>query len=274
MRSFYKRNWFLSMLMLVIVVIINLPIITQVLNSFRSSSQILMKGFFNSTYTFDNYIYLATKTKIWIYFLNSIIVTVSASAVSVVVSAMAGFALSRFKSRLVSAFSMLLLLLQMFPLILALISLYILFSKLSLTNTYFGIVLIYIAISLPFTTWMYKGFFDSIPKELEEASWIDGCTRVMTLFKIILPLSRPGMIAVSIYSFLLSWNEFMMANIFLRKNELMTIPVGIQMFVQQYSTDMGGITAATTLAIVPVFLFIIFGQKYLVGGAITGGVKG
>jgi ABC-type glycerol-3-phosphate transport system permease component len=162
----------------------------------------------------------------------------------------------------------------MFPLILALIPLFIIFKDAGLVNTYYSVILVYTVLNLAFATWMFEGFFDAIPRELEEAAFVDGCSRFRTLTRIVLPLSGPGTAAVTIFTFLLCYNEFLIASIFLRDPNTMTIPVGIQMFMQQYSTDWGSLMAAASLASIPTIIFFLFVQKYMVQGVVAGAVKG
>ena len=121
---------------------------------------------------------------------------------------------------------------------------------------------------------MFEGFFDAIPRELEEAAYVDGSSRFGTLIRIVLPLSGPGTAAVTIFTFLLCYNEYLIANIFLRDPDTMTIPVGIQMFMQQYSTNWGSLMAAACLASIPTIIFFLFVQKYMVQGVVAGAVKG
>lgn len=269
------RKWGLFCTLLIIVFLVNLPIIMMIFNSFKPTSEILSsKSFFPKHPSFDNFIYLNSRAKFWVYFKNSLIVAVIGTIASIVIAAFSGYALSRYRSKLISVYSNSLLLLQMFPLILVLIPLFIMFRNLNLINTYFAVCLLYITAHLPFAIWMYKGFFDAIPKDLEEAAWIDGCTRSQGFAKVVLPISGPGIAAVAIFSFIFSWNEYLIANVFLRKNELMTIPVGIQMFMQQYATDWGSLSAAATLAMLPAFIIFLFVQKYMVHGAVAGSVKG
>ena len=119
-----------------------------------------------------------------------------------------------------------------------------------------------------------RSYFDTIPRELEEAALIDGCGHIEAFFRIVLPLSGPGLAAVSIFAFLFSYNEFFVANVFLRNAEAMTLPVGIQMFMQQFSTDWGSLMAAATLTMLPTLVLFLFVQKFITHGAIAGGVKG
>ncbi len=162
----------------------------------------------------------------------------------------------------------------MFPIILALIPLFILFRTLGLINSPLSVIILYTVVHLPFATWMARSFFDTIPRELEEAALVDGCSRFGAFLRIVLPLSGPGLAAIAIFSFLFSYNEFFVANVFLRDENAMTLPVGITMFMQQYSTDWGSLMAAATLTVVPTFILFLGIQKYITYGAVSGGVKG
>lgn len=271
----YKNNWILFFVLLIIVIIVDFPVITMILNSFKSNSEILSSySIWPHKFTFENYVSMNKFSKIWIYICNSFIVSISGTIVCVILAAFAGFVLSRFRSPFIRGYSRFLLIMQMFPLILVLIPLFVLFKNLKLLNTYYCLIIIYSATNLAFSTWMYKGFFDSIPKELEEASWIDGCSKLACLFKIILPISGPGITSVAIFTFLNCWNEYMIANIFIRNSDRMTMPVGIQMFMQQSTTDWGSLMSAATIAVIPVFIIFLFFQKYIVNGMLSGAVKG
>ena len=270
-----RRRWLLFALCVVIVIIVNLPIITMILNSFRSTGETLSStSMIPSKISFENYIYLNTRTPFWLFFRNSIIVSIGGTAATIAAATLAGYALSRYSSRLTKTYSSGLLLVQMFPIILALIPLFIMFRILSLTNTHLSVIMLYTVVHLPFATWMFRSYFDAIPRDLEEAAQIDGCSRIQGFLRVILPISGPGIAAVSIFSFLFSYNEFLVANIFLKKQELWTVPVGIQMFIQQYSSDWGSLMASATLAMIPTFIFFLFVQKFMVYGAMAGGVKG
>lgn len=269
------KKWILFFFLLFIVFLVNLPILGMVLNSFKTNAEILSSAhFFPSKFTLENYLNLGSKTSFWTYFKNSLIVAGVGSSLSIIIAAFAGYALSRYSSKFMKAYSQSLLMLQMFPIILSLIPLFIMFRNLDMVNSLSSVIILYTTANLPFATWMYKGFFDGIPKELEEAASIDGCGRVQTFLRIILPISGPGIAAVAIFAFLFTWNEYLIANVFLRGNELMTIPVGIQMFIQQYASDWASLMAAATLTLLPTFIFFLFVQKYMVHGAVGGAVKG
>jgi ABC-type glycerol-3-phosphate transport system permease component len=192
----------------------------------------------------------------------------------IVLAALAGFAISRFQARMLGLYNQALLVVQMFPLILAIIPLFILFRRLSLVNNFIPVILVYTVTQLPFSTWMLRSYFDSIPKELDEAAKVDGCSPLRGFLQIILPLAAPGIAAVAIFSFLFSYNEFFISSVFLRDESLMTMPVGIQSFMQQYSADWGSLMASATLAMVPTLILFLFIQKYMISGATAGAVKG
>lgn len=270
------KKWLLSLLMLILVLILDYPVFTIFLNAFRSTSEILSTtNIIPQHPTFANFVYLNDHTNFWGFFTSSMIVSVIGTIISILCAAAAGYTLSRFHTHtLVRGYSRALMMVQMFPLILALIPLFIIFHTLGLVNTYWSVILVYTVLNLPFATWMFEGFFDAIPRELEEAAYVDGCSRFHSLTKIILPLSGPGTAAVTIFTFLLCYNEYLIANIFLRDPDTMTIPVGIQMFMQQYSTDWGSLMAAACLASIPTIVFFLFVQKYMVQGVVAGAVKG
>jgi ABC-type glycerol-3-phosphate transport system permease component len=274
-RASSANRWLLSALLAAIVLLVNLPILAMILNSLKPTAEILSGGrLLPEALSLANYRYLTERTPFWTYFANSFAIALGGTALTIVAAALAGYSLSRYRSAGATGFSRLLLMVQMFPLILSLIPLFILFRNLGLVNTRTSVILIYTVVHLPFATWMFKAFFDAIPRELEEAAMIDGATRLAAFWRVVLRLSGPGVAAVTIFSFLFSYNEYLIASIFLRDEDRMTIPVGIQMFMQQFQTDWGSLMAASTLAMLPTFVLFLFVQKYMVYGAVAGAVKG
>jgi ABC-type glycerol-3-phosphate transport system permease component len=268
-------RWGLFVLTLVIVIIVNLPILSLVLNSLRTTAQILSEpGLWPKHPSLINYQYVSSRTQFWTFFRNSVVVAFTGTLICILAASLAGYALSRFRLGVTIAYSRLLLMIQMFPIILALIPLFILFKTLGLINTYFSVIIIYAVAQLPFSTWMFRSFYDSIPIDLEEAAQIDGCSRLQGFRYVVLPLCSAAFAAVTIFAFLFNYNEYLIANIFLRNEGTMTIPVGIQMFMQQYGTDIGNLMAAATLAMIPTFILFLFVQKYMLYTAIGGAVKG
>jgi ABC-type glycerol-3-phosphate transport system permease component len=269
------RRWQLFCVMVVITLTINFPVIVVVLNSFQPTEAIMMnRSVVPESFSLLNYEFLWNRTPFLQFLLNSVIVSGGSTVLGVIAAAMAGYALSRFNGATLSIYSRSLFVIQMFPIILALVPLFILFRTLGLINSPVPVIIIYTVVHLPFATWMAKAFFDTIPRELEEAAQVDGCSKFQSFLRIVVPLSGPGIAAVSIFSFLFSYNEFFVGSVFLRDQNTMTVPIGLQMFMQQYATDWGSLMAASTLAVIPTFILFLMVQKYMVYGAVAGGVKG
>lgn len=208
------------------------------------------------------------------YLWNSVIIALAVVAFCVVFASCAGYALSRCRGKVFSGYVVFLLILQMFPLVLVLIPLFWIFKTLGLVDNQLSVAISYIAINLPFATWMLKGFFDSISIEIEEAAFIDGMGPAQSFLKIMLPLSLPGIATVAIFTFNNCWNEYMLASVFLRSNELQTMTIGLQMFQVQNNADWSTMMAASTIALIPSIIFLVFMQKYIVQGLTAGAVKG
>jgi ABC-type glycerol-3-phosphate transport system permease component len=268
-------KWVLLLLGLAVVVIVDFPILTVILNSFRTTDSILSsKSIIPTEPTLTNYSYINTRTHFWTFLLNSGIVALVSTLLGIVLAALAGFAMSRFRLRVLGIYDQALLIVQMFPLILAIIPLFIFFRRLDMVNNFIPVILVYTVTQLPFATWMLRSYFDSVPRELDEAARVDGCSRLRGFVQIVLPLSAPGVAAVAIFSFLFSYNEFFISSVFLRDENVVTMPVGIQSFMQQYSADWGSLMASATLGMVPTLILFLFIQKYMISGATAGAVKG
>jgi ABC-type glycerol-3-phosphate transport system permease component len=275
MRYRLAKRWSLFSVLCAITLTINFPIIVLIANSFQTTEQMLATAnIFPRTFTVANFEFLSGRTPFWTFLTNSMVLSGGGTILGALPAAWAGYALSRFRGRGLSLYGKLLLVVQMFPIIVALIPLFILFRQIGLINNPLSVMIIHAVIHLPFATWLMRSYFDTIPRELEEAAQVDGCTRVGALRRILLPLSGPGIAAVLIFSFLQSYNEFFIASVFLRDVEVMPIPVGVQMFMQQYSTDWGSLMAAATVTMIPTFVLFLFVQKWIAYGAVAGGVKG
>ncbi len=206
--------------------------------------------------------------------LNSIIVALATTVVGVIISCTAAYALSRFKFPGKKTGLTMFLVVQMFPATLLLLPLYVILNKLGLLNSLVGLVLVYSTTAIPFCVWTLKGYFDSLPRELEEAARIDGATPWMIFRKIILPLSRPALSVTALFSFMTAWNEFIMASTFMTDQTKYTLPVLIQSSVTEHSADWGLFAAGAVLTSIPVMILFYVLQKYLVGGLTAGAVKG
>ncbi len=206
--------------------------------------------------------------------LNSVVVSAATTALGLLLATSAGYAFSRFrfygKDLTLQAF----LLTQMFPGVLTAIPLYILLDALHLLNSLTGLTLVYSITAIPFCVFMLKGYFDTIPKELEEAALMDGASRGTLLWRVVLPLARPGLAVTALFCFMTAWNEFILAATFMGEEASMTLPVALQRYVGDYAVEWGRFAAGAVLVSLPVMALFLALQRHLVEGLTSGGVKG
>jgi len=217
--------------------------------------------------TFDTFAYVIQHTDILVWLKNSLIVSIVASVLSLVVAAPAGYVLSRARGSAVSAYSMLIFVIQSFPIVVFIIPLFIVLSKAGLVDTLSGVSIIYVAASVSVACWMMAAYFDTIPADLEEAAWIDGCSVFGSFLRIVLPNSLPGILSTAIYGFLVAWNDYLVALVFLRTDSRFTLPVGLQTFFQQNQTDWGPVMACAVIMLAPpVIIFALLNRFFSIGG--------
>jgi multiple sugar transport system permease protein len=226
--------------------------------------------------TLENYVNLTVGyTDFITYVRNSLITCVATAILAMVVASLAGYAISRLRFRGKRPLLLAILSTQMFPHVLILISLYVMYRQLGLINTYLGLIISFTTFAVPFSVWMMKGFFDGIPSEIEEAALIDGCTRLGALRHVILPLVAPGLLAVSLFSFLDGWNNLLYPLTLATSVDVRTIPPGLLLsFLGQFKHDWAGMMAASVVVTVPVMIIFVFLQRFLVRGLTAGAVKG
>ena len=207
------------------------------------------------------------------FFWNSLFVSTITTILSVIVAVPAAYAFSRFSfpGRNLLFFSVLLR--NMFPAVIFLVPLFILMRLLGLINTPGSLILTYMTFGLPLAIWLLKGFYDNIPAQLEQAARIDGATRFQAFVTIVIPMSVPGIVATAIYSFIGAWNEYIYAYTFLNKNDQLTLPIGIQRFFSENTTDFPGLMAASFMMSVPVVVLFLVLQRYFVRALTEGAVK-
>lgn len=207
------------------------------------------------------------------YLLNSLWVSTATTILGVLVAVPAAYAFSRFNFPGKNALFFAILVRNMFPLVVFLIPLFILIQNLGLVNTHWSLIVTYLTFGLPLSIWLLKGFYDNIPPQLEQAARIDGATRFQAFFLIVMPLSSPGIIATAIYAFIQAWNEYVYAVTFLTSDSLLTLPVGLQRFFSEYSTNWPGLMAASFIMSVPVVTLFLILQKYFVRALTEGAIK-
>lgn len=204
---------------------------------------------------------------------NSATVTAGTMVISVVLSTMAGYSLSRLASRLALAVGYSLFLVRLIPATLLVIPLFMMFNTIGLSNTLQSLIIADTIIIVPFAAWLMKSFFDSIPVELEEAAQTDGCTRLRAFLSIVLPLARPGIGAVAIFSAILAWGEFAFARTLIHDDDGVTVTVGLVSFIGEYTADWGALMAAGLMSIGPMVVLFILLEPLLVSGLTRGAVK-
>lgn len=207
-------------------------------------------------------------------FLNSLVVSLITTIMGLFLASTAAYSFSRFRFAGREIGLTMFLVVQMFPATLIMIPLYVILDRLGLLNSMTGLVLVYSTTAIPFCVWMLKGYFDTIPKELEEAAWIDGATRFSMFWRVVLPLSRPALAVTALFSFMTAWNEYILAETFLNEETAYTLPVMLQHYVGSHSTSWGKFAAGSVIVSVPIMVLFYVLQKHLVGGLTAGGVKG
>jgi multiple sugar transport system permease protein len=208
------------------------------------------------------------------YFKSSAIIAIGSSALNMLLSIPAAYAIARlrFKGQQVALY--LFLVVQMFSPVVVVISLFKTFSALNLLDSYIGLIIINAVFSMAFSIWLLSGYFKSIPVQIEEAAFIDGATRWQTVTRIILPISSPGLVTTTIYTFIAAWNEFLFALSFIQKQERMPLTLGLYRFVGRWSSQWELLTTSAFLAIIPVLVLFYIIQQRLIGGLTGGAVKG
>jgi len=226
--------------------------------------------------TWSNFVSLFTEQPFARWLLNSVVVAAMTTVVGVFLACTAGYAFSRFKFPGQRAGLMSFLVSQMFPGTLTLIPLYIIIVQwMGLGSNYLGLVLVYSTTAIPFCVWMLKGYFDTIPRELEESALMDGASTATIFLRIILPLAKPAVAVTALFSFMTAWNEFVLALVFLDREDMYTAPVGLRFFVGGYAEQQWGyFSAGAIVAALPVVFLFMFLQKYLISGLTAGAVKG
>ncbi|MEV4660004.1 carbohydrate ABC transporter permease [Micromonospora sp. NPDC049301] len=250
------------------------PVVYVIVGGFRTTPQIIADpAGLPDPWVWDNYARVLTQSDFWKQAFNSAVIAVGTTAAVVVLGVCAAFVLARYAFRGREALYTFFTLGLLFPSGAAILPLYLMLRDLSLINSYYAVILPQVAFSLPLTIVILRPFLAAVPRELEDAAAIDGAGRLGFLWRIMLPLSRPALVTVGVLAFVASWNAFLLPLLVLGDADLHTLPLGVQNFSSQYTSDTAGILAFTSLAMLPALLFFTFAEKQIVGG-LQGAVKG
>ena len=255
------------------------PFVWMISTSFKPANEVYSKtpSFIPNEPTVEGYTEMLTTQSSTFDFpqwlTNSVIVALLTTVFSMIIATLGGYGLSRFRFRGRGFLSYFILTTQVLPGSLLIIPLYVIMGNLQLLDTRIGLVAAYCTFSVPFCTWMIKGFFDTIPISLEEGARVDGAGRFRIFSTVVLPLTVPGLVATGIFSFINGWNEYLFASTFMKSYENWTLPVGIASFQGQYTTNWGTLMAGAVLITIPVVILFLLLQKHLVSGMTAGAVK-
>jgi multiple sugar transport system permease protein len=261
--------------MFVVTVIILVPFYWMVTVSFKLPRDIYrVPSLILESPTLDNYRELLIERDFLINIRNSLIVSLSVTAISMIISSFAGYSIVRFRYRWKGLIGKLILFAYLTPTSLLFIPLAVIVAKLRLGDSLYGLVIVYLTFSIPLSTWLLGSYFRSVPVELEEQAMVDGTTRIGALFRILLPLSLPGLAAVSIFTLTMAWNELLLALIFISTESKRTVPLGLQYLITGDVFLWGPIMAGAVVSSLPVMILYFMAQRFMVSGLTIGSVKG
>lgn len=275
------QRWLIRIGVFIAMAILCVPGLWVVLTAFRPNIEILARPpvWIPQQWTLDNFraiFGLSSQQQglpVARYFLNSVIISVTSTFVAIVIGMMGGYAFARFRFKAKGPLFVSFMLSRTVPGIALSLPLFIVWSRLGILDTSFGLILVYLAINIPFTIWLTDGFFRQIPVDIAEAAQIDGCTRWQAFWKVEFPLARSGLASAAIFAFLTSWNEYALASQLTRTTASKTMPVGLMDFTAQFTVDWSGMSAMAVLIIIPALLLTFVVQKHLIAGLTFGGVK-
>ncbi len=272
-----RRKRFNPLVGLVILIVVGFslgPVLYAILGGFRTNAQLAADpAGLPDPWVWDNYARVLADGRFWTYGLNSLAIALLTTALVVVCGLMAAYPLSRYRFRGREALYMVFVLGLLFPATVAVIPLFIIISRdLSMSNTWFGVALPQAAFALPMTIVILRPFLQQIPAEIEEAASIDGAGRITVFWRMMLPLSGPGLVTVGVLAFVNSWNAYLLP-LLLLQGDMRTLPLGVADYSTQYSSDTAGVFAFTSLSMVPAMIFFLAMQRRIVGG-LSGAVKG
>jgi multiple sugar transport system permease protein len=252
-----------------------LPVFWMLSSSFKSNSEIFLSPpqVITENFSLDAYRNIFTDPEKVRFFVNSYIVALSVTALTLLVAILTGFAFSRFEFPGKRILNVVILSVQAVPPITLLIPYFGLMVTLKLYNTYWALILTYMVFTLPYAIIMMTGYFNTLPRELDEAVKVDGAGSFTALWRVLVPIAIPGLVSVGIYTFMIAWNEFLFALTLTRTVDMRTVPIGIQLLMGQHSYEWNEMMAMSILGCIPVLLLFLFFQRFFIGGMTAGSVK-
>lgn len=262
-------------IMVIFSIVTIFPILRIVSISLRPGDRLLSTSLriIPEDWSFVNYVKVLTETNFGLWIWNSALITLLTAVIGLIIASISAYACSRWRFRGRSALLIFLLATQMIPAAMMIVPLFIIAARLKLVNTYSGIIFAYSVQAVPFSIWILKGYYDTIPKSLEEAAEIDGASKMYIFYRIVLPLTLPALAVTFLFNFMASWNEFMLASIMLRKTSMLPWTLGLRDLVGQFQTAWGQYSAGSVLIAIPVIILFYKSSQYLVSGLTMGSVK-
>ncbi|TCL62546.1 carbohydrate ABC transporter membrane protein 2 (CUT1 family) [Hydrogenispora ethanolica] len=275
-QSKLKRFFTLHLPLALFVIYLLFPFYWSLCTSLKREETILQMPirYLPIPFTLDNYINMWRDVGFSHYFTNSLIVSFSTTVLLVLISLLGGYAFSRYKFAGKGGVLLIFLFTQMLPGVMLIIPLFEIFKNLGIINRLSCLTFTYTTIQIAFCTIMMSGFFSNIPKQMEEAAQIDGCSLLGAIFRVIVPTIAPGIVATGAFAFIGAWNDFVYALAFMSDTKLFTLPLGLSMMQGEFTVNYGGLTAGNIIALIPVMILFAYIQKYLVTGLSAGAVKG
>lgn len=275
-----KKRTVVTKVLLIIALLIGavyagFPVIWMVVSSFKPNTEIFAypPTFISKSFSFDAYKEIFTDAAKIRFFINSYVVSSLVTVLTLIVGILAAYGFSRYDFKLKKFLNMIIINVQAVPPITLLIPYFSLIVTLKLYNTYFALILTYMVFTLPYAIIMMTGYFNTLPKELDESVKVNGGSSFVCLWRVLVPISLPGIVSTGIYTFMQAWNEYLFALTLTKTNEMRTVPIGIQLLMGQHSYEWNEMMAMSILGCLPVLLLFLFLQRYFIAGMTAGAVK-
>jgi multiple sugar transport system permease protein len=275
MKIFFEKSLIYSVIAVYLFITVA-PLVWVLSTSFKPNQEAISfpPKFLPDHPTLENYFFVLTDPKLVLSLINSLIVSVGSTALSVTVSALGGYAFARYDFKGKNLLMSTILALFMIPVVINIIPLYIMLANVSLLNSLVALMLTFQILIIPLNIFLLKNYFESLPKELEEAALIDGCSKLGALIRVTIPMSLPGFLIAAILSFRFSWNEFVLPVVLSNKPDSMIFQVALYQFISLYRIDWGYLTAGINIAIIPVVILMLIFQRKMIRGLTLGAIRG